>query len=103
MRRKSSVDQQALLRKRGILIPMSGRGNCHDNSMVLRRENSPLDGFLILFTVFRTINSALIWPVAWQSRLLTDNAAARYIDGPSGGIHRSACSVPSPASERPGK
>jgi transposase InsO family protein len=38
MRRKSSVDHPALLRKRGILIPMSGRGNCHDNSMVLRRE-----------------------------------------------------------------
>jgi putative transposase len=38
-----SVDYQALLRKRGILISMSGRGNCYDNSMVLRRENSPLD------------------------------------------------------------
>ena len=38
-----SVDYQALLRKRGILISMSGRGNCYDNAMVLRRENSPLD------------------------------------------------------------
>ena len=27
------VDCQALLRKRGILISMSGRGNCYDNSM----------------------------------------------------------------------
>lgn len=36
-----SVDYLALLRKRGILISMSGRGNCSDNSMVLRRENSP--------------------------------------------------------------
>ena len=47
---------------------MSGRGNCDDNSMVLRRENSPLDCFLILLTFFKTIKSALIWPVAWQSR-----------------------------------
>ena len=29
-----SVDYQALLRKRGIQISMSGRGNCYDNSMV---------------------------------------------------------------------
>ena len=32
-----SGDCQALLRKPGILISMSGRGNCHDNSMVERR------------------------------------------------------------------
>lgn len=29
-----SVDYQAMLRKRGILISMSGHGNCYDNSMV---------------------------------------------------------------------
>jgi putative transposase len=76
-----SVDHQALLRKRGILISMSGRGNCYDNSMVLRRENSPLDRFLILLTFFKTIKSELIWPVAWQSRQQAENAVARYIEG----------------------
>jgi putative transposase len=60
---------------------MSGRGNCCDTSMVLRRENSPLDCFLILLTFCRTIKSDLVWPVAWQSRPQAENAAARYIDG----------------------
>ncbi|WP_397294328.1 IS3 family transposase [Paracoccus yeei] len=62
-----SVDYQALLRKRGILISMSGRGNCYDNAMVE--------------TFFKTIKSELIWPVAWQSRQQAENAVARYIDG----------------------
>lgn len=62
-----SVDYQALLRRRGILISMSGRGNCYDNSMVE--------------TFFKTIKSELIWPVAWQSRQQAENAVARYIDG----------------------
>ena len=62
-----SVDYQALLRKRGILISMSGRGNCYDNAMVE--------------TFFKTIKSELIWPVAWQSRQQAKNAVARYIDG----------------------
>ena len=62
-----SVDYQALLRKRGILISMSGRGNCYDNSMVE--------------TFFKTIKSELIWPVAWQSRQQAEIAVARYIDG----------------------
>jgi transposase InsO family protein len=60
---------------------MSGRGNCYDNAMVLRRENSPLDYFLILLTFFKTIKSELIWPVAWQTRAQAENAVARYIDG----------------------
>jgi putative transposase len=34
---------------------MSGRGNCYDNSMVE--------------TFFKNVNSEVIWPVAWQSRL----------------------------------
>lgn len=62
-----SVDYQALLRKRGILISMSGRGNCNDNSMVE--------------TFFKTIKSELIWPVARQTRAQAENAVARYIDG----------------------
>jgi transposase InsO family protein len=62
-----SVDYQALLRRRGILISMSGRGNCYDNSMVE--------------TFFKTIKTELIWPIAWQSRQQAENAVARYIDG----------------------
>ena len=62
-----SVDYQALLRRRGILISINGRGNCYDNSMVE--------------TFFKTIKSELIWPVAWQSRQQAENAVARYIDG----------------------
>ena len=61
------MDYQALLRKRGILISMSGRGNCYDNSMVE--------------TFFKTIKSELIWQVAWQTRTQAKNAVARYIDG----------------------
>ena len=62
-----SVDYQALLRKQGVLISMSGRGNCYDNAMVE--------------TFFKTIKSELIWPVAWQTRAQAENAVARYIDG----------------------
>ena len=69
-----SVDYQALLRKRGILIPMSGRGNCSDNAMVQ--------------TFFKTIKSELIWPVAWQSRKQAENAVATYIDGVYNPIRR---------------
>ncbi|MDE5186576.1 integrase core domain-containing protein, partial [Phaeobacter gallaeciensis] len=62
-----SVDYQAALRKRGILISMSSKGNCYDNSMVE--------------TFFKTIKSELIWPIAWQTRQQAENAIARYIDG----------------------
>jgi putative transposase len=62
-----SVHYQALLRKRRILISMSERGNCDDNSMGE--------------TFFKTIKSQLIWPVAWQTRQQAENAVARYIDG----------------------
>lgn len=82
-----SVDYQALLRKRGILISMSGRGNCYD-SMVFRRENSPSDCFQILLPFFKTIKSELIWPVTWQSRQQAENAVARYIDGFNNPVRR---------------
>lgn len=60
------VENQALLRRRGILIWISRVRNCYDNSMV--------EIFL------QTIKSDLIWPVAWQSRQRAENAVARYID-----------------------
>ena len=32
-------------------------------------------------SIFKTIRSDLIWPVAWQSRQQAENAVARSIDG----------------------
>ena len=62
-----SIDYQAVLKKHGLLISMSGKGNCYDNAVVE--------------TFFKTIKSELIWPVAWQTRSQAENAVARYIDG----------------------
>ena len=62
-----SIDYQAVLKKHGLLISMSGKGNCYDNAVVE--------------TFFKTIKSELIWPVAWQTCSQAENAVARYIDG----------------------
>ena len=62
-----SIEYQAVLKKHGLLISMSGKGNCYDNAVVE--------------TFFKTIKSELIWPVAWQTRGQAENAVARYIDG----------------------
>ena len=62
-----SIDYQAVLKKHGLLISMSGKGNCYYNAVVE--------------TFFKTIKSELIWPVAWRTRNQTENAVARYIDG----------------------
>ena len=62
-----SIDYQAVLGKHGLLISMSGKGNCYDNAVVE--------------TFFKTIKSELIWPVSWQTRSQAENAVARYIDG----------------------
>lgn len=61
-----SVNYQAELRKRKILISMSGRGNCYDNSMVEK--------------FFKTIKAELIWTTGWQTRRQAENDTARYID-----------------------
>ncbi|MCR9126855.1 MAG: integrase core domain-containing protein, partial [Rhodobacteraceae bacterium] len=77
------VDHQAALRKRGIMISTSGKGNCCDNSMVE--------------TFFKTIKSELIWPVAWQSRQQAEKAVARNIDGFHNPVRRhSSLGFPSP-------
>jgi putative transposase len=49
-----AVDYQAELRRNGINISMSGKGNCYDNAMVE--------------TFFKTIKSELIWRTRFQSR-----------------------------------
>ena len=46
---------------------MSGKSNCYDNAAVLRRENSALDCFLNLLTLFKTIKAELIWRRSWET------------------------------------
>jgi len=74
---------------------MSGKGNCYpshglqranrcrakDNSMVLRRKNSPLDCFLILLTFFKSLKAELIWRNRWETRRQAEGAIFQYING----------------------
>jgi transposase InsO family protein len=62
-----SADYQAELRKHGILISMSGKGNCYDNSMVE--------------TFFKTLKSELVWRTIFETRRDAGQAIGRYIDG----------------------
>ena len=59
-RQYCSQDYQKILRQHGFKASMSGTGNYYDNAAVLRRENSPLDCFLILLTFFKTIKAELL-------------------------------------------
>jgi transposase InsO family protein len=62
-----SIGYQAELRRHGILISMSGKGNCFDNAMVE--------------TFFKTLKSELVWRTVFQTRCEAEQAIARYIDG----------------------
>ena len=62
-----SVEYQAELRKNGISISMSGKGNCFDNAMVE--------------TFFKTLKAELVWRTLFQSRIEAASAIGRYIDG----------------------
>ena len=62
-----SIEYQAELRKHGIQISMSGKGNCYDNSMVE--------------TFFKTLKSELVWRTVFQTRVEARKVLARYIDG----------------------
>jgi transposase InsO family protein len=62
-----SVDYQAELKANGILISMSGRGNCYDNAMVE--------------TFFKTLKAELVWRTAFETRADATAAIGRYIDG----------------------
>lgn len=64
---QGSIAYQALLRRKGIVISMSGKGNCYDNAMVE--------------TFFKTLKSELIWRTVYQTRNQAEIAIARYIDG----------------------
>jgi putative transposase len=62
-----SVEYQAELRKNGISISMSGKGNCFDNAMVE--------------TFLKTLKAELAWRTIFQSRIEAANAIGHYIDG----------------------
>jgi putative transposase len=62
-----SIDYPAELRRHGILISMSGKGNCYDNAMVE--------------TFFKTLKSELVWRTIFYTRQEADQAIGRYIDG----------------------
>jgi putative transposase len=62
-----SIDHQAELRKHGIVISMSGKGNCYNNAMVE--------------TFFKTIKIEMIWRSKFETRADAHAAIAQYIDG----------------------
>ena len=62
-----SIDYQSESRRNGILISMSGKGNCYDNAMVE--------------TFFKTLKSELVWRTTFLTRSDAEWAIARYIDG----------------------
>jgi putative transposase len=62
-----SIEYQAELRKHGIRISMSGKGNCFDNAVVE--------------TFFKTLKSELVWRTVFQTRAEAKAALGRYIDG----------------------
>src|SRR5215218_558339 len=62
-----SIEYQATLRKHGIAISMSGKGNCYDNAVVE--------------TFFKTLKSELVWRTVFQTRAEANEAIGRYIDG----------------------
>lgn len=62
-----SDDYLRLLNDHGMILSMSGRGNCYDNAMVE--------------TVFKTIKSELVWRTSYQSRCQAETAIGQYIDG----------------------
>src|SRR4051794_38617248 len=79
-----SIDYQAELEKPGILISMSGRGNCYDNAMGE--------------TFFKSLKSELVWRTIFYTRQQADRAIGRYIDGFYNPVRRhSALDFTSPA------
>lgn len=62
-----SIEYQVELKKHGIAISMSGKGNCFDNAVVE--------------TFFKTLKSELVWRTVFQTRAEAKKAIGRYIDG----------------------
>ena len=61
-----AIEYQAELRRHGILISMSGKGNCYDNAMVE--------------TFCKALKSELVWRTVVQKRAEATAAIGRYID-----------------------
>ena len=79
-----SFDYQTKLKENGIMISMSGKGNCYDNAMVE--------------TFFKTLKSEMIWRTVFHTRDDAQKAIAQYIDGFYNHIRRhSALDYMSPA------
>jgi putative transposase len=79
-----SLDYQAELRRHGLLISMSGKGNCYDNAMVE--------------TFFKTLKSELVWRTVFQTRAEARQSIGRYLDGFYNPVRRhSALNFVSPA------
>lgn len=53
-------------KKHGVLVSMSGRGNCYDNAMVE--------------TFFKTLKSELVWRTVFDTRAEATRAIGGYID-----------------------
>jgi len=62
-----STAYRAELRKHGLRISMSGKGNCFDNAGVE--------------TFFKSLKSELVWRTVFQTRAVAKAAIGRYIDG----------------------
>ena len=62
-----STAYRAELRKHGLRISMSGKGNCFDNAVVE--------------TFFKSLKSELVWRTVFQTRAEANAAIGRYIDG----------------------
>lgn len=79
-----SIDYQAELRRHGVQISMSGKGNCYDNAMVE--------------TFFKTLKSELVWRTVFLTRAEAAEAIGRYIDSFYNPVRRhSALDFVSPA------
>ena len=63
----ASWEYQKTLKAHGILISMSGKGNCYDNAAV--------ESF------FKTIKSELVWRMKLLSRRQANDMIAKYIEG----------------------
>ena len=79
-----SIDYQAELRRHGVQVSMSGKGNCYDNAMVE--------------TFFKTLKSELVWRTVFLTRADAATAIGRYIDSFYNPVRRhSALDFVSPA------
>lgn len=62
-----SIEYQAMLKKHGVQISMSGKGSCYDNAMVE--------------TFFKTLKSEVVWRTVFDTRAEATRTIGGYIDG----------------------